>query len=365
MAKVLVELGERSYPIEIGSGGLEEIGEALGALGLGNRMALVTDECVGPLWGDVVARALSDAGFRVSTIRIPAGEEHKNLAWVGYVYDRLVDAGLDRGCAIAAVGGGVVGDLAGFCAATWLRGVPYVQVPTTLLAQVDSSVGGKTGIDHPAGKNLIGAFYQPRLVWIDVRTLRTLPAEEFRAGLAEVVKYGVILDPDLFALLERDLDRILNRDEALLVEVVRRCCALKAMVVARDERESGFRSVLNFGHTLGHAIEMVTDYRRYRHGEAVAMGMVYAARLSALRGYGDGGLAERLGTLLHRAGLPTEVPEDMTPQELAAAIARDKKACGDRVRFVGVEVLGRTRFELLTPAEIVRLVPLEARAAAG
>ncbi|TMA96851.1 MAG: 3-dehydroquinate synthase, partial [Deltaproteobacteria bacterium] len=268
--EVHVDLGARSYPVVIGAGLLAEVGPRLAAAGYRGRCALVTSERVGALYREPVAASLGQAGFAPVAVEIPDGEEHKNLAWLA-----------ERRSPLIALGGGVVGDLAGFAASTLLRGLPLVQVPTTLLAQVDAAIGGKTGINHALGKNLIGAFHQPRLVVIDVATLRTLPRREFVAGLAEVIKYGVIRDAELFATLEARLEALLGLEEAVLVPVVAACCRHKAAVVAADEREEGGeRAVLNFGHTVGHALEVLTEYRRLLHGEAVAIGMVAAARVS-------------------------------------------------------------------------------------
>ena len=349
---VTVELADRSYPIVIGSHLLEELGPRLTTVMGAGRAAVVTNPTVGKFYWERVETSLRHAGFRVTEVEIPDGEEHKNLTWLAFIYDRLLEARLERTSPIVALGGGVIGDLAGFAAATYLRGVPFIQVPTTLLAQVDSSVGGKTGINHPAGKNLIGAFHQPRLVLVDVDTLQTLPRRELVAGLIEVIKYGVILDADLFALVEKDLDRILSLDEGLLRHVVRRCCALKAMVVHRDERESDYRSILNFGHTVGHAVEAVTAYQRYLHGEAVAIGMAFAARLSVVRGYCRTETMERIVQLLKRTGLSVEIPRDLPRQQLALAIEGDKKVSTGKVKFVCVEDFGRTRFEHLTAGEV-------------
>jgi 3-dehydroquinate synthase len=248
----------------------------------------------------------------------------------------------------------VIGDLAGFAAATYLRGTPFVQVPTTLLAQVDSSVGGKTGVNHAAGKNLIGAFYQPRLVWADVKTFATLPRRELLAGLAEVIKYGATLDAGLFDLLEKRAADVLKLDDVLLIDVVGRCAAIKAAVVAKDEREGGWRAVLNFGHTLGHAIEMLTDYRRFLHGEAIAIGMAFACRLSAERGHCPPAAARRVVALLERVGLPVGVPAELVGPNLALAIGADKKSSRGKIKFVCLQDIGQTRFENLTGEEIAR-----------
>lgn len=352
-ATVMVNLGERSYPISIGAGTLERIGPRLQELGLGRRIAVITNPVVARLYRDPVERSLTAAGFAPTVIEVPDGEEHKNLAWLAFLYDRLVDARLDRDCAIVALGGGVIGDLTGFTAATFQRGVPFVQVPTTLLAQVDSSVGGKTAVNHPGGKNLIGSFHQPRLVWIDVTTLKTLPRREVQAGMAEIIKHAAILGPSLFELLEEKIEAVMALDEALLIEVVRQNCAIKAGVVGEDERESGYRAILNFGHTLAHAVEMLTEYRGMLHGEAVAIGMAFAARLSHARGLCPASVRDRIIALLQRAGLPIEIPKELVGRHLALAVEADKKVSGGKVKFVCIEDIGRARFEYLTGEEVI------------
>jgi len=266
---ISVQLDSHRYGIDIGEGLLSGVGAACKAAALAGRAAVVSNPTVAPLYADLVTGSLQDAGFSPVMIEIPDGEEFKTSTTLNSIYDRLIEAGLDRRSFIVALGGGVVGDLAGFAAATFLRGIPFVQLPTTLLAQVDSSVGGKTGIDHPLGKNLIGAFYQPHLVLSDISTLNTLSERHYLAGLAEVIKYGAVLDADLFALLETEVDGLLRRDPVLLGQVVARCCEIKAWVVEQDEREAGLRAVLNYGHTLGHAFETLSGYRDLVHGEAV------------------------------------------------------------------------------------------------
>jgi 3-dehydroquinate synthase len=352
-ATVMVNLGERSYPICIGAGTLDRIGPRLADLKVGKRVAVVTNPVVARFYRVPVEQSLKSAGFEPTVLEVPDGEEHKNLAWLTFLYDRLVDARLDRQSAIVALGGGVIGDLTGFTAATFQRGVPFCQVPTTLLAQVDSSVGGKTAVNHAGGKNLIGAFHQPRLVWIDVATLKTLPRREVQAGMAEVIKHAAILGPELFELLEDKIEAVMALDEALLIEVVRQNCAIKAAVVGEDERESGYRAVLNFGHTIAHAIEMLTEYRGFLHGEAVAIGMAFAARLSRARGICAATVADRIVALLKRAGLPTEIPKELVGRHLALAVETDKKVSGGKVKFVCIEDIGRTRFELLSGDEVL------------
>ncbi|WP_442900222.1 3-dehydroquinate synthase [Geoalkalibacter sp.] len=324
MTSLNVGLGERSYPIHIGSGILPLLGESLAAVCFPRRVAVVTNPTVGPLYAERVLGILRQAGFSPAEILIPDGEEYKTLDTLNAVFDALIRQGFDRGCGILALGGGVVGDLAGFAAATYLRGVPFAQVPTTLLAQVDSSVGGKTGVNHPLGKNLIGAFYQPRLVHIDVDTLVTLPPREFRAGLAEVVKYGVIRDAEFFAWLEQQGPDLLELKPAALIKSVAISCQIKADIVEVDEKEGGLRAVLNFGHTLGHAVELLSGYGSVRHGEAVAMGMVAAAALSESLGLAAMGDLHRIENLLRALSLPVRLPPH-APEAYLEALMRDKK----------------------------------------
>jgi 3-dehydroquinate synthase len=354
MEEIRVSLGDRSYPIVIGTGWLPKVGErvreAVGRKAI--RAAVVSDSRVAPLYVPKVSIGLRNSGFTVAEIQIPEGEQHKNLAWLALLYDRLIEAQIDRSSPVVAVGGGVVGDLAGFAAATVLRGVPIVQVPTTLLAQVDAAIGGKTAINHAAGKNLIGAFHQPRLVAIDVETLRTLPRREYVAGLAEVVKYGAILDARLFEQLEENVDGLLRQDPELLVGIVSRCCRLKADVVEADEKEGGYRAVLNFGHTIGHAIETLTEYRRLLHGEAVGIGMMCAARLSRAAASLPRTDVDRVERLLGSLGVPTQVPPDLRREQIALAIEADKKASGGKITFVCLEAIGKTCFVPLSAAEI-------------
>jgi len=342
---VRVELGARSYPIRIGAGIIETIGQRLSEIGAGSHVAVVTNPTVGKLYARRVEQSLEEAGFVSLLVEIPDGEEYKSLSSLAHIYDRLIDAKLDRGTTLVALGGGVVGDIAGLAAATFLRGVSLIQVPTTLVAQVDASVGGKTAINHRAGKNLIGAFYQPRLVLADVDVLKSLPRREFISGLAEVIKYAVILDAEFFDYLEKEIPNALEGDPEVLRHIVGVCCRLKAAVVGEDETESGYRAILNFGHTIGHAIEVLTDYNQYLHGEAVAIGMAFAARLSEGLGYCDAATGRRIRSLLERAGLPLEVPSGIDGEALESAIGTDKKKREGAVKFVCVEAMGQTRFE--------------------
>ena len=349
---VAVQLGARSYTIHVGAGILETLGARMHALGLGKRAAIVTNPSVERLYGERVRASLERSGFSPVTIEIPDGEEHKNLAWVAFIYDRLIEARLERGSVMVALGGGVVGDVTGFAAATYLRGIDFVQVPTTLVAQIDSSIGGKTGVDIAAGKNLIGAFHHPRLVIADTTTLRTLPPRELRAGLAEVIKTGAILSPELIDFLERNHRQVLDLDDAAIRFVVECCAQLKALVVAEDETEGDYRAILNFGHTLGHAIESLTGYKAFLHGEAVALGMVFALKLSVRLGYLEQAVADRIVALLTLYGLPTEVPSDLSTSALAIAVEADKKRSQGRVKFVCLEDIGRTKFRMLSTQEL-------------
>ncbi len=334
MHEVIVPLGERSYAISIGSGTLGTIGEALSAFDFSGAIALVSNPTVYELYGSRVRSSLASAGFRPVDILIPDGEEYKSLDSLKHMYDRLLEARLDRRSAIVALGGGVIGDIAGLAASTYMRGISFVQVPTTLLAQVDSSVGGKTGINHPLGKNMIGTFWQPRFVLIDVETLTTLPEREFLAGCAEVIKYGVIRDSALFQYLQDNRPAILRKEQHSLVHIIARSCANKAEVVASDEREAGLRAILNYGHTVGHALETTTDYRQYLHGEAVAIGMHVEACLAAILGIAHGAVVNRQKRLLADFGLPWKMPDSITPDRLLDAMELDKKTVSGSLTFV-------------------------------
>jgi len=354
MRLVNVPLGHRSYVIKVGSGLLPRLGAECAALKLGHRCAVITDAKVGAKYAAAAAKTLAASGFEPVLVTVPAGEKSKRVAMVEQCYDRLAAHRLERKSFIVALGGGVVGDLAGFVAATYLRGIPFVQVPTTLLAQVDSSVGGKTGVNLKAGKNLVGAFYQPRLVLCDLDTLRTLPRREYVSGLAEVIKYGIIYDAVLFAQLERSLPKLLERDPATLMAVVARCCEIKAEVVGQDETESGLRAILNFGHTIGHAIENSSGYGKFLHGEAISIGQIAAARLSQqILGLASGEVT-RIGKLFARAGLPVKFkPAAARRKKLFAAMLLDKKVSGGEVKFVLAEKIGRVKFGCKVPAELI------------
>jgi len=339
---VRVELGPQSYEIGIGHGNLTALGERLKSLGFSKKLALICNPTIGPLYGEAVSGSLRDAGFEPVYSEMRDGEDFKNLETCARLWDGLLKARLDRKSPVVALGGGVVGDVAGFIAATYMRGIPLIQVPTTLLAQVDSSVGGKTGIDHPEGKNLIGAFHQPRLVWIDTAVLDTLPVRELRCGLAEVIKYGVIADADFFAFLEREMEALLRLEPQTMGRVVRRCCEIKADVVARDEREGGLRAILNFGHTVGHSVEAEMGYRDLKHGEGVALGMVAETRLAVRLGVTPEETLTRLIALLKAAGLPVCLPRIDTGR-LLHIMTVDKKTQSGQIRVVLPDRIGRVR----------------------
>ncbi len=339
---VRVDLGERSYPITIRRGLLKDIGKQLTALNLRGKVGVVTDRHLSRHYLKIVTRALARAGFEVTPIILPPGERTKTLRTIGTVMDALVKARFERKSTLVALGGGVIGDLTGFAAAIYQRGIPFVQVPTSLVAQVDSSVGGKTGVDHPKGKNLIGAFNQPRAVLIDPTTLRTLPTREWLAGLAEVIKYGVIADETFFAYLEKNIDRIINLDQEAAAAIVKRSCEIKAQVVSEDERESDRRRILNFGHTIGHALESLGGYRGLIHGEAVAIGMVQEASLANHLKLCSPETVDRLESLVRSAGLPTRLPR-VTFAALWDAMQQDKKVSAGTIFCVLPERIGSVR----------------------
>jgi 3-dehydroquinate synthase len=350
---VRVDLGERSYDIVIGGGLLARLAEFLRPLKLGRCGVVITDMQVGRLYAKPVREALHGGGFEAEILDVPAGEASKSLRQANRLFEKLTAFRLDRQSFVIALGGGVVGDLAGFVAAAYLRGLSFVQVPTTLLAQMDSSVGGKVGVNLPQGKNLVGAFYQPRLVLADIDTLQTLPGRELRAGFAEVIKHGAIYDAEFFAWLEREYERVLKLDANAVTRAVRRCCEIKAEIVSKDERESGLRTILNFGHTIGHAMEALTEYVGLLHGEAIAMGMCCVANLSVRRAGFDLAEAERLKKLIALSGLPTRLGEGFTRDELLTAMRLDKKAREGKLRFVLLKRLGEAIVsDVVTDADI-------------
>jgi 3-dehydroquinate synthase len=341
MHVVKVQLGDRSYAIEIGIA-LGHVGERLKGIGLGKKIALVTNPTVSKLYHARIIDGLRAAGFIVLTIEIPDGEQYKTLDSANLGYSELLNNNFDRHSALVALGGGVVGDLTGFVAATYMRGVPFIQVPSTLLAMVDSSVGGKTGVNHPMGKNMIGVFYQPRKVLMDIDVLKTLPKEEFLSGMAEVIKYGVIWDGSFFDYLDTHRDKILALDQEMLLYIIRRSCEIKAEMVNRDERENDIRTILNFGHTVGHAVEAAENYSM-RHGYAVAIGMVYASRLALQTGLCDASVPERVTELINSYGLPTDLSalrRRTSVDTLMSNMRIDKKAEGGKIKFVLPKKIG-------------------------
>ena len=341
MPDVEVNLGERSYVITIEPGALAKLGSIVASVRRPSLVVVVSNPTVARHYGDTARESLNAAGIRAELLTIPAGERFKTLGTVRKLYDALLEMKLDRAGALVALGGGVVGDVVGFAAATYLRGIDFYQVPTTMLAQVDASVGGKTGVDLPQGKNLVGAFHQPRAVVIDTLTLRTLPARELRSGLAEVVKHGIIYDREFHRYLREHARDLLARSDDALVEAVRRSVEIKRDVVECDERESGRRAILNYGHTLGHAIEVLGGYGRYRHGEAVSIGMVTEALIAEAEGLAELGLAADVARSLRAMRLPVAMDESLSTSDMIGAIERDKKVLGGVLRLALPTEIGR------------------------
>lgn len=337
MRELTVDLGERSYPILIGEGLLDQAG-ILSTYLSGSQALVVTNETLAPLYLERLVPTLQ--GAKIDTLVLPDGEQYKTLETVNRIFDSLLSNRHSRNTTLIALGGGVIGDMTGFAAACYQRGVSFIQVPTTLLAQVDSSVGGKTGVNHPMGKNMIGAFHQPRAVLIDTATLATLPPREFAAGMAEVIKYGLIQDRPFLDWLEANLEALMNREAGPLAEAIERSCRCKAAVVGADERESGLRAILNFGHTFGHAIETFTQYKTWLHGEAVAAGMAMAADLSRRHGWISEADEQRVLSLLRGCGLPVRPPEGMQPEDFLRLMAVDKKVVDGTLRLVLLKQLG-------------------------
>lgn len=340
---VQVNVQPRAYPVFIGAGLLSALGPRLAERVKGRRSLVVTDNTVGPLHGGPVVTSLAEAGFKFQVVSLPAGEESKSLECVARLYDSMADFRMDRTCPVVALGGGVIGDLAGFAAATWMRGVPLVQCPTTLVSDVDASVGGKTGVNHRSGKNMIGSFHQPLFVLIDTAALKTLGERDFRAGISESIKHAVIRDAHFFAWHEQNVDHILAYDTEALGALVERNVRIKADIVSQDEREtSGLRALLNFGHTVGHAIEtlMTRSDDPWRHGECVAVGMVAAAEMSVVSGRLDRASAERIVNLIRRAGQPVTAPLAARRAEIDSLMHSDKKVAAERLRFVLVDRIG-------------------------
>ncbi|HDD9445742.1 TPA: 3-dehydroquinate synthase [Escherichia coli] len=352
MERIVVTLGERSYPITIASGLFNEPASFL-PLKSGEQVMLVTNETLAPLYLDKVRGVLEQAGVNVDSVILPDGEQYKSLAVLDTVFTALLQKPHGRDTTLVALGGGVVGDLTGFAAASYQRGVRFIQVPTTLLSQVDSSVGGKTAVNHPLGKNMIGAFYQPASVVVDLDCLKTLPPRELASGLAEVIKYGIILDGAFFNWLEENLDALLRLDGPAMAYCIRRCCELKAEVVAADERETGLRALLNLGHTFGHAIEAEMGYGNWLHGEAVAAGMVMAARTSERLGQFSSAETQRIITLLTRAGLPVNGPREMSAQAYLPHMLRDKKVLAGEIRLILPLAIGKSEVRSGVSHELV------------
>ncbi|MGV7091120.1 3-dehydroquinate synthase [Siccibacter turicensis] len=352
MERITVTLGERSYPITIAAG-LFNDPASFWPLKAGDQAMLVTNETLAPVYLAKVRQVLEAAGVNVDQVILPDGEQFKSLSVLDTVFTALLEKPHARDTTLIALGGGVIGDLTGFAAASYQRGVRFIQVPTTLLSQVDSSVGGKTAVNHPLGKNMIGAFYQPASVVVDLDCLKTLPARELASGLAEVIKYGIILDAAFFSWLEEHLDALLALDGTAMAYCIRRCCEIKADVVAADERESGLRALLNLGHTFGHAIEAHMGYGNWLHGEAVAAGMVMAARTAQRLGQFSEQETARVITLLTRAGLPVTGPETMAPEDYLPHMMRDKKVLGGELRLVLPLGIGNSELRSGVPHDVV------------
>jgi 3-dehydroquinate synthase len=342
MHKISVKLPQNPYQIAIASDLLPQLGAQMSELKLGKKVLVVSNPEIFGFYGETVVKSLQEAGFEVYHHLIPAGEQFKTLESIATLYDIALQHRLERNSTLVALGGGVIGDMTGFGAATWLRGINFVQVPTTLLAMVDASIGGKTGVNHPQGKNLIGAFYQPRLVLIDPLVLKTLPAREFRAGMAEVIKYGIIWDEKLFVDLEKAqaLDSFATIDPELLQTIITRSCQAKADVVSQDEKESNLRAILNYGHTIGHAIESLTNYELIVHGEGVAMGMLAAGDIALAMNLWTKEEAQRQNLLIEKSGLPTEIPTHLKAQEIINLLSNDKKVKEGKVRFILPKKIG-------------------------
>ncbi len=344
MAEILVTvgLGERSYPIHIGSGLLAGIGRDLQKNRIGTRYGIISDDRVAALYGEQLLQSLAEAGIKAELITFAHGEASKNLQTMATLASELAGRGFDRSDALIALGGGVTGDITGFLAAMYMRGIPFVQVPTTLLAQVDSSVGGKTGVDIPEGKNLVGIFLQPKTVYIDTDVLQTLPEEELQGGLGEVIKYGVINDPDFFTFLDENRDAVYALDQEIITRLIARCCEIKAWVVEQDEREGGLRRILNYGHTIGHAVEAASDFQII-HGKAVAIGMCAAAELAVKTGCLAAEDARTIRNLVARYDLPVAVPDNLDLEAMRRYLLADKKTVGGRVFYVLPETIGKVQ----------------------
>ena len=341
MKEIRLNLDKRSYTILIDRNILARIGKGLKEANIDGNILVVTNSTVGPLYGEKLIKSLEKSDLKAAYFELPDGEENKSLTWASRLYEVMLNHGMERDSTIVALGGGVVGDLAGFVAATYMRGISFVQLPTSLEAQVDASIGGKVAVNLPQGKNLVGAFYQPRGVFIDPDTLRTLPGRELRAGLAEVIKYGLIGDRDFFDYLVENMESILNLNMEALEYIIDASCRTKAKVVEEDEREGGLRMILNYGHTIGHALEAVGGYTALRHGEAVAIGMALNARIALRMGRLDEKSLTAIEDLIASAGLPITLPQDLDTSNIIEAMRRDKKVLSGRIRFVLPEGIGK------------------------
>ena len=355
---ISVPLPQSPYEIVTNPGNLPKLGEYLTRLKLGKKILLLSNPEIFDYYGETSLNSLKKSGFEVSVHLIPAGETNKTLEAIAKIYDTALEKRLERSSTMVALGGGVVGDMTGFAASSWLRGINFVQVPTTLLAMVDASIGGKTGVNHPQGKNLIGAFYQPRLVFIDPLVLKTLPEREFRAGMAEVIKYGIIWDADLFEQLEqaKSLKNLADLPESLLEMIITRSCQAKVDVVSQDEKESGIRAILNYGHTLGHAVESLTGYSQVNHGEAVAIGMVAAGKIAVKMGLWNEKDAQRQMVLIEKTGLPTQIPSHLDPNVIIDILQTDKKVKAGKVRFILPTAIGKVIITDEVTTEILQLI---------
>jgi len=359
MASIInVNLPQQSYEIAIASSSLDKLGEQMTLLKLGKKVLLVSNQTIFKHFGERAIASLKAAGFEVASCTLPIGERYKTLNSVQKIYDTALENRLERSSTMVALGGGVIGDMTGLAAATWLRGINFVQVPTTLLAMVDAAIGGKTAVNHPQGKNLIGAFHQPRLVLIDPEVLKTLPMREFRAGMAEVIKYGVIWDAQLFAEMEQSkrLDQLRYLKTELIYNILTHSCQAKAEVVGKDEREAGLRAILNYGHTIGHAVESLTGYRVVNHGEAVAIGMVAAGQIAVELGLWQKAETERQDALIQKAGLPTQLPSGVDIEAVIEALQTDKKVQDGKVRFVLPTQIGVVTVSDQVPSNTIRQV---------
>jgi 3-dehydroquinate synthase len=359
MASIInVNLPQQSYEIAIAPAGIDQLGEMMSHLKLGKKVLLVSNPAIFKHYGERAVASLEAAEFEVTTCTLQPGERYKTLSSVQKIYDTALENRIERSSTMVALGGGVIGDMTGFAAATWLRGINFVQVPTSLLAMVDAAIGGKTGVNHPQGKNLIGAFHQPRLVLIDPEVLKTLPMREFRAGMAEVIKYGVIWDAELFAEMEasKRLDQLRYVNPELIESILTRSCQAKADVVGKDEKEAGLRAILNYGHTIAHAVESLTGYKVVNHGEAVAIGMVAAGQIAVELGMWQKEEAERQDALIEKAGLPTKLPDGIDIEAIIESLQLDKKVQAGKVRFILPTQIGVVTITDQVPSDIIRQV---------